>query len=144
MKRLVIAYAIALLALTGAYVGKVRSQAFPSGSPGQPAGQIGGQLIPCGAGGVHLCTQSDNVSVSNCGTAPAIRGNDTAGNVNPGAGVGTACRISFSVPYAITPICVVTSDSTTISFTRSATDITLTNAVAGVVVNWHCFGKVGG
>lgn len=119
-------------------------QAFPSGSPGGMSGQIGGQLIPCAAGGVHLCAQSDSVTASGCGTSPSVTGNDSAGNILTGAGVGTACRLTFSVPYAVPPFCVVTGDSTTISYDRSTTALTLTSAVAAVRYNWHCFGKAGG
>ncbi len=132
----------AVLALIGACA--AFGQAFPPGSPGGQSGQIGGQLIPCSAGGVHLCAQSNTITISDCGTDATAVGNDTTGQVIPGAGVGTACRITFSVPYAATPFCVVTGLSTTISYSRAATALTLTSAVAGVTYIWNCFGKVGG
>jgi hypothetical protein len=44
----------------------------------------------------HIQTGGGTPTVSTCGTSPSISGNDTAGTITVGAGVVTACTITFA------------------------------------------------
>lgn len=83
-------------------------------------------------------------ALTSCGTTPAIVGTDMAGTVTMGT-TATGCVITFNVPYATAPVCVVTWIATPLasqSYTTSTTAITLTQTSASNnVAKYICFGQ---
>lgn len=84
-----------------------------------------------------------------CGTGPAIVGNDTAGRVTVGSSNnGGKCTITFTVPYgANAPVCSVWNESSTarpvypIGTTTTALAITAASALsAGDKLAYQCIG----
>lgn len=87
-------------------------------------------------------------ALTSCGTSPAITGTDLAGTVTMGTGTPTGCVITFNVPYAAAPHCVVTWIATPLasqSYVTSATAITLTQtATSSNVAKYFCVAQAGG
>lgn len=83
-------------------------------------------------------------ALTSCGTTPAITGNDLAGIVTMGTSA-TGCVITFAVPYAVTPFCLVTWIATPLasqSYVTSTTAITLTQTSASNnKIQYACFGN---
>lgn len=92
----------------------------------------------------RIVSQGTAPALTSCGTSPAIAGNDLAGTVTMGTGTPTGCIITFNVPYAAAPVCVVTWIATPLasqSYATSATAITLTQtATSSNVVKYACIG----
>lgn len=83
-------------------------------------------------------------ALTSCGTTPAIVGTDMAGTVTMGT-TATGCVITFNVPFATAPVCVVTWIATPLasqSYTTSTTAITLTQTSASNnVAKYVCIGQ---
>jgi hypothetical protein len=107
-------------------------------------------LIPQGHIISSLITAHTTTIVS-CGTDPAFssaQDNDTAGLVTVGAGVVTACTVSFERAFTRTPSCHITPHYNTGSFWISANNnafftITFTNDAATQKFSYFCIG-IGG
>lgn len=83
-------------------------------------------------------------ALTSCGTTPAIVGTDMAGTVTMGT-TATGCVITFNVPFAAAPVCVVTWIATPLasqSYTTSTAAITLTQTSASNnVAKYVCIGQ---
>ena len=92
-----------------------------------------------------LSTGATAPALTSCGTTPAIVGTDMAGTVTMGTGTPTGCVITFNVPWAVAPFCVVTWIATPLasqSYVTSTTAITLTQtATSSNVVKYICIGN---
>lgn len=87
-------------------------------------------------------TDGTNVTVSGCGTSPAITvgSTDTAGEITQGT-ISTGCTISFSSTKARAPFCTVTSKAGlgfTYAVSSSAITITNVGALSSTAVVYHC------
>lgn len=83
-------------------------------------------------------------TVSACGTAPAIIGNDTVMEITPG-GSASGCVVTFSQAYTKKPICSVTPQTESVvnafSYTVSATAVTMTQTSMSSIVDIYCVGR---
>ncbi len=90
----------------------------------------------------RIVPQGTAPALTSCGTAPVINGTDLAGTVTMGTGTPTGCVITFNVPYAFAPHCVLTWIATPLvsqSYVTSATAITLTQtATSSNSVKYVC------
>jgi len=94
-----------------------------------------GKIIPQGAGPV----------ISACGTGTLATGSsDTAGTFT--ATGATGCTLTFAVPYATAPSCVVNEATNTAARTIAITTTALVVAagVSGTTYQYICFAKAGG
>lgn len=77
-------------------------------------------------------------ALSSCGTAPTLDGtsNDTVGSVTFGA-TASGCTITFSVPKASKPHCIVSTEAVSLvnayTVTETASALTITQAASGGV-----------
>ena len=81
---------------------------------------------------------------SNCGTSPAIGGNDSAGRVTVGSANGGNCTITFVSPWPNPPVCSA-FDETTPTLVRPTAPSTATVALTGKfadgdVLAYQCVG----
>jgi len=60
----------------------------------------------------HVIHLGVTPAISDCGTAPAITGNDTAGSITLGSGVGGTCVLTFAAAYAAPPACLCGNQTT--------------------------------
>lgn len=84
-------------------------------------------------------------SLSSCGTAPAVRGNNQVGEVTMGTGSPTGCVITFSTanPFSAAPTCQVTwqSNLAAMGYTYTQTTLTITQTgTSSNKVNYNCAG----
>ncbi len=63
---------------------------------------------------------------ANCGTTPAIAGNDIVGRITIGTGgTDVACTLTFNKAWATAPVCVVATETTALLVTAASTTTTL-------------------
>lgn len=87
-------------------------------------------------------TDGTNVTVSSCGTSPAVTvgSTDTAGEIAEGT-IATGCTIAFTATKTYAPFCTVTSQAGLVfSYAVSTTAITVTNvgALSSTKLNYTC------
>lgn len=95
----------------------------------------------------HFTGTAPTVSTGalDCGTAPALVGNDNVGRVTVGSGTnGGACTLTFAVTWTNAPICMV-EDETTNILTRATSVGTGSFKISGVLVagdslTYRCIG----
>lgn len=88
---------------------------------------------------------------SSCGTTPAVVGSDAAGKITVGSSASAVdgCVLTFSVAYAVAPVCQVIGDDSAINLaaTTSTTALTITSTAAGDpsgdVWMYFCIGQDG-
>jgi hypothetical protein len=90
----------------------------------------------------HLLSIGAVPAVTSCGTSPSITSasTDAAGTVTEG-GSAAGCTITFAVPFAATPSCVVSAASgLAFSYSKSTTAVVITNigALAGTQIDYRC------
>lgn len=94
----------------------------------------------------HLLVGYSAPTLNSCGSSPSISGSDQAGLVTIGSG-GTGCGVAFAVQYyPNVPYCVVTDQTlrTTMAYTISLYQITISGVTAGDKINYVCMGQNGG
>lgn len=69
----------------------------------------------------HIQFGGNKPSLSSCGTAPFVVGNDVVGRITVGTGVTTACTLTFASTWTNPPACFVLSKSTTNAITSVST-----------------------
>ena len=79
-----------------------------------------------------------------CGTAPSIGGNDSAGRITVGTGNGGRCTITFASSWPNPPVCSVSDETTPILIRPTATS-TASMVLTGVFTDgdalvYSCFG----
>lgn len=83
-------------------------------------------------------------ALSSCGSSPSIVGSATSGKITIGSGSTTSCTATFAVAYANAPACVVTGNSTAITYgdSTSTTALTITSSadMAASVISYVCVG----
>ena len=86
----------------------------------------------------HLITTGATPAVgsgsADCGTAPSIGGNDSAGRVTVGATNGGRCTITFVTPWPNPPVCTAFDESAPVLVrptAASTTSVALAGAFAG-------------
>lgn len=79
---------------------------------------------------------------SGCGTGAAIGGSDTASNLQTGTGTSQPCTITFAQSFGSKPMCVVTSETATVSYVLAANgaSMDLTSLVDLTRYRFICFG----
>lgn len=89
-----------------------------------------------------LSTRTTIPTLSTCGTAPSIIGNDTVGKITTGS-AATTCTVTFSVAYNVAPACVVSAQGTATqpTFTTSTTALTMSVDIASTVYNYICLSQ---
>lgn len=95
----------------------------------------------------HPRTSGTAPAATVCGTAPAVLGTDTAGQVTMGTGTPTGCVLTFATPYVAAPFCVVSwqNDIADMQYTVTTTALTLVQtATDSNIVNWICVARSGG
>jgi hypothetical protein len=95
----------------------------------------------------HIIASSTTATLSSCGTAPSIKGDDTHGRITVGS-TANACTLTFQVPYSTTPVCVANNETgsitNTFSYVPSTTGITFTEtSLGGDVIDYLCEGVSG-
>jgi hypothetical protein len=95
----------------------------------------------------HIIASSTSPTLSSCGTAPAMTGDDTHGRITVGS-TANACTLTFQIPYSATPVCVANNETgsvtNTFSYVPSTTGITFTEtSLGGDVVDYLCEGVSG-
>lgn len=80
---------------------------------------------------------------TSCGTSPSVAGTDTVGTITLGTGTVTSCTLPFSATLFAAPVCVVTSDSSTItasitSISTSQLVVALSASLPGGKVTYFC------
>lgn len=92
----------------------------------------------------HIQVSSTTPAVSSCGSSASIVGNDQSGKVTIGGGTVTSCTVTFAVPWANAPPCVVSSNVAVPSPTVSTTATVLTLGAGatfnGDVISYVCMG----
>lgn len=100
-----------------------------------------------GFDGKLISQQTTAPALTSCGTTPAITGTDVAGTVTMGTSA-TGCVITFAVPYATAPACVVQWIATPLasqSYVTAASTITLTQtSTSNNKVQYVCVAQPGG
>lgn len=80
-----------------------------------------------------------------CGTTPAIAGNDTAGQITVGSSTnGGKCTITFAQTWTNAPICMVANETATAAIRPVTTTSTLAltgTLVAANVLKYYCVGR---
>lgn len=93
----------------------------------------------------HLMASSTGatVTVSSCGTAPAVTSNstDSVGSVTTGTGSPTACTITFAHPFAFSPAVLLTDTSNAVTIdisavSTSAFTISMSAALNSTKIYW--------
>lgn len=111
-------------------------------------GNVGiGSTVPSGTMVVsgHIHGHNTAPVVSTCGTSPTIVGSDLAGKVTTGAGIFTACTITFATAWKNAPSCWVDNE-TTVALTTNGTSTTTTltiNGSAAITANTIAYGCIG-
>jgi hypothetical protein len=98
-----------------------------------------------GFDGKIISQQAAGPAISACGTGTlGANSTDTAGTFT--ATGATGCTLTFAVPFATAPACVVTEAVNTAARTTTVTTTTLVVAsgTSGSVYQYICFGKTGG
>lgn len=95
----------------------------------------------------HITGSSTSPTLSSCGTAPSVQGDDAHGTVTAGA-TAIACTITFAYPYSVDPVCTVTPQTgsvvNTFSYTHSTTAMVVTQtALGGTKFDYTCRGLIG-
>jgi hypothetical protein len=84
-----------------------------------------------GAGAVELAGHiasiaGGNPSINSCGTSASLTtATDSKGRINTGTGAPTSCAINFGTTWTATPVCVVTTDSSSSIATISSISTTV-------------------
>lgn len=117
-----------------------------------PSGNVGiGTIVQSARlavnGHLHLMGTTPTVSsgIADCGTSPAIAGNDNVGRVTVGTSTnGGFCSITFATAWTNTPICFA-EDETTGILVRATNVSTTSFRITGLVVAadtivYHCTG----
>lgn len=89
-----------------------------------------------------LSTRVITPTLSTCGTAPSIIGNDTVGKLTTGS-AATTCTVTFSAAFNVAPACVVSAQGTATqpTFTTSTTALTMSVDIASTVYNYICLSQ---
>lgn len=121
-----------VLNLGGGYVGNVCI------GTGGASGTCSFQVL--NNGHIGITPQSAAPTASSCGTQPTVNGNDVKGQVTEGTGAA-GCTIRFGNSYGGAPSCVVSMQTGAITYSLSATAITVVNAtgVPSGNINYVCF-----
>lgn len=96
----------------------------------------------------HLISSGTTPSMGTCGTLPVINGTDNAGIIIVGAGVVTSCTMNFAYPFSNPPVCVESTNSTSITADISSISTTAItfgfSATLGSGTLWYvCMGQKG-
>jgi hypothetical protein len=80
------------------------------------------------------------VTVSSCGTAPAVIGNAQAGFILPGSGVFTSCTLNFTYALDAAPYCVAASQNSNAAYvyTTSTSSVQFNFTTAPSGISYHC------
>lgn len=95
--------------------------------------------------GGHVITGGNEPAISSCGISPQVNGNDTAGIASVGAGVVTACTITFLQTWQNPPVCTMSTNSTAVtgdisSISTSSVIFGLSATLGGGKIYYICLG----
>lgn len=93
----------------------------------------------------HIMGSSTAPTLSSCGTAPSITGDDAHGYVTVGSVAATGCTITFANPYPAKPECTVTEETGSVAnafnYAVSASAIVITQTgLTSDIVHYDCRG----
>ena len=95
----------------------------------------------------HVEYKGTAPAISSCGAVPSgsAVGNDNAGIITVGGGAVTACTMTFNRPWVNTPICNVTTSTTTVTIGITAASVSavtfgMSASLGGGTIYYSCRG----